>query len=104
MKYKIIFSLSARKDILCIFRYISEELLEPGIAENLVKRILKEIKSLNEFPLRYRLYSTRKSRLKDLRALPVENYIVFYIVDEVGQTVKVYRVIYGKRNISNLLK
>ncbi len=103
MKYKIMFSSSARKDNLCILRYISEQLLEPVIAEKLVKRILEEIKLLNEFPMRYRLYSTRKSQLKGLRALPVENYIVFYIVDEVSQTVKVYRVLYGKRNISTLL-
>lgn len=34
MKYKIIFSENAKRDLISIVRYISEELLEPNIAEN----------------------------------------------------------------------
>jgi len=55
MKYKIIFSENAKKDLISIVRYISDELLEPNIAEKLSYRILKAVKSLDEFPNRHRL-------------------------------------------------
>ena len=45
MKFKIIFSENAKKDLISIVRYISEELLEPVTAEKLSQRILKAIKS-----------------------------------------------------------
>ena len=54
MKYKIIFSENAGEDLMNIVRYISDELLEPAIAEKLSKRILKVISALDEFPMRYR--------------------------------------------------
>lgn len=44
MKFKIIVSENAKKDLISIVRYISEELLEPVTAEKLSQRILKAIK------------------------------------------------------------
>lgn len=34
----------------------------------------------------------------------LKNYLVFYITDEINQIVKIYRVIYGGRDIENQLK
>ena len=104
MKYKIIFSENAKKDLISIVRYISYELLEPDIAENLSYRILEAIKSLDEFPNRHRLCDYPKWKEKGLRVLSAENYLVFYIPDDSNQIVKIYRVIYGKRDIENQLK
>ncbi len=104
MKYKIIFSENAKKDLISIVRYISDELLEPNIAEKLSYRILKAVKSLDEFPNRHRLCDYPKWKDKGLRVLSAENYLVFYIPDESNQIVKIYRVIYGKRDIENQLK
>lgn len=104
MKYKIIFSENAKRDLISIVRYISDELLEPNIAEKLSYRILKVIKSLDEFPNRHRLCDYQEWKEKGLRVLPAENYLVFYIPEESNQIVKIYRVIYGKRDIENQLK
>ena len=104
MKYKIIFSENAKKDLISIVRYISDELLEPNIAEKLSYRILKAVKSLDEFPNRHGLCGDPKWKQKGLRVLSAENYLVFYIPDESNQIVKIYRVIYGKRDIENQLK
>lgn len=49
MKYKIIFSENAKRDLISIVRYISDELLEPNIAEKLSYRILKAINLLMNF-------------------------------------------------------
>lgn len=104
MKYKIIFSENAKRDFISIVRYLSDELLEPKIAEKLSYRILKAIQSLDEFPNRYRLCDYRGWKDKGLRVLPAENYLVFYISDESSQVVKIYRIIYGRRDIENQLK
>ena len=48
MKYKIIFSENAKEDLLCIVKYIRDELLSPNIAEKQSNRILSAIKTLDE--------------------------------------------------------
>lgn len=40
---------------------------------------------------------------RGLRILPAENYLVFYLVDEINRAVKIYRIIYGKRDLQNQL-
>ncbi|RRD91981.1 type II toxin-antitoxin system RelE/ParE family toxin [Clostridiales bacterium COT073_COT-073] len=104
MKYKIIFSENAKKDLISVVRYISGELLEPDIAEKLAQRILKAIKSLDEFPNSHRLCNYKEWKEKGLRVLPTENYLVFYSADDANKIVKIYRVIYGKRDIEDQLK
>ncbi len=104
MKYKIIFSENAKTDLTSIVRYISDELLEPAIAEKLGQRIFKAIKTLDEFPSRYKLYDDQIWKEKGLRVLPAENYLVFYIPDDSNQIVKIYRIIYAKRDIENQFK
>lgn len=104
MKYKIIFSENAKRDLISIVRYISDELLESNIAEKLLYRILKAIKFLDEFPNRHRLCDYQEWKDKGLRVLPIENYLVSYIPDESSQIVKIYRIIYWKRDIEKKLK
>ena len=104
MKYKIIFSENAKSDLISIVRYIAVELLEPDIAEKLSHRILIAIKSLEEFPQRHGLCYYKEWKDKGLRVLPVENYLVFYMPVQSNQTIRIYRVLYAKRDIENQLK
>lgn len=104
MKYKIIFSENAKEDLLCIVKYIRDELLSPNIAEKQSNRILSAIKTLDEMSMRCRLCEHNDWKLLGLRFLPVDNYLVFYIPDEEKKLVKIYRIIYGKRDIENQLK
>lgn len=103
MKYKIVFSENAKDDLIGIVRYLSIKLLEPNIAKKLSNRILKCIKSLDEIPNRHRLCDHKAWKERGLKILPVENYLVFYLVDEINRTVKIYRIIYGKRDLKNQL-
>ncbi|MBF0980371.1 MAG: type II toxin-antitoxin system RelE/ParE family toxin [Clostridiales bacterium] len=104
MKYKIIFSYNAKKDLICIMRYIREELFAPGSAEKLSNKILASIKTLDEMPMRCRLCEQENWKLLGLRFLSVDNYLVFYVPDEEHKLVKIYRIIYGKVNIENELR
>lgn len=56
MNWDIKFTDQARRDLRDILDYISYELQEPQVAVNLVRSITKEILSLDQMPMRYRLY------------------------------------------------
>ncbi len=103
MKYVIEYTESAMQYIRSIYGYISETLLEPEIASNQTQRIMKEIRSLEEMPMRYRLYEDEPWHSKGLRFFPVDNYLVFYLPDEDTGTVKIIRVMLGGRDIKNQL-
>ena len=103
MKYQILYTESAKQDLKDIFRYISCDLVEPEIAAKLTQRIMKEIRSLDEMPMRYSLYDEEPWRSRGLRSFQVGNYLVFYIADEKAGNVKVVRIMYGGRDIRRQL-
>lgn len=103
MKYQIFYTNSARQDLKNIYRYISEDLVEPEIAAKLTDKIMKAIRSLDEMPQRYRLFEEEPWHSRGLRILPVNNYLVFYLLDDEKTVVTILRIIYGGRDISRQL-
>lgn len=103
MNWEVKFTDQARRDLRDILDYITYELREPQIAVNLVRSITKEILSLNQMPMRYRLYEEDPWQSQGLRYFPVKNYLVFYYPDESAGAVYAVRVIYGGRDISRQL-
>ena len=103
MKYQIFYTNSARQDLKNIYRYISESLVEPEIAAKLTDKIMKAIRSLDEMPQRYRLFEEEPWHSRGLRILPVNNYPVFYLLDDEKTVVTILRIIYGGRDISRQL-
>jgi len=76
-----------------IAQYISNELLSPNAAKKLITKMLPSISSIDSFPKRYKLCEYENWKSLGHRILPVENYLVFYIVDEINNVVKTYRII-----------
>ena len=76
---------------------------EPQVAVSLVRQITKEILSLKQVPMRYRLYDEKTWQSQELRCFPVKNYLIFYYLDETKSTVYAVRIIYGGRDISRQL-
>ena len=103
MNWEIEFTDQAKQDLRDILDYITYELQEPKVAVNLVRQITKEILSLNQMPMRYRLYGEEPWQSQGLRCFPVKNYLIFYYPDEAQNTVYAVRVIYGGRDISRQL-
>lgn len=85
-------------------RVVSKELLAPETAKKLFRKIIFAIGTLDEMPMRHRLIDDDHWKEQGLRILPVENYLVFYIADERNSVVKIYRIIYGKRDIGRQLQ
>ena len=103
MNWDVKFTDQARCDLRDILDYISYELQEPQVAVNLVRSITKEILSLDQMPMRYRLYEEEPWKSSGLRCFPVKNYLLFYYPEEASNTVYAVRVIYGGRDISRQL-
>ena len=86
MRWDIVYTARARRDLRDIYEYIAYELLMPETAAGQTQRIMKEIRALDE-----------------MRFFPVDNYLVFYLPDETKNTVSIVRIMYVGRDIRRQL-
>ena len=101
VKYKIIITPKALKDMDLIYQYIANVLLVPEIALAQYNRIAKAILALESFPNKNPFFMFQTANLKNIRFLIVDHYMVFYKVE--GNLVVILRVLYGKRDIEKIL-
>lgn len=104
IRYKVIYSPEALIDIRSIYSYISKTLHAPISARKQVNRIRKDIRDLNYFPTRNAFVVWEPWSSMKMHKLPVDNYEVFYVVDEGNLCVKVVRIFYGGRNIEEIVQ
>lgn len=102
--YKLEYLPIAQRDMVEIVRYISAELSNPAAAENLTAKLVDAAESITEFPYANPVYTPLRSLKREYRKLPVENYLIFYWVDENEKLVTVARVIYARRDYNRLLE
>lgn len=102
--YRLEFLPLARQDMVETVRYISHELKNPAAAQRLSARLIEAAERLTEFPYLYAVHTPIRPLKNEYRKIPVENYCIFYSVDEKAKTVTVMRVLYVGRNYERLLK
>ena len=103
ISYSVYISDAAYNDINQIVSYIANELLEPQTANKLLDALLKAINSLSEIPHRHMLVDRVEISDYPIRMFTVENYIVFYLINENESSVNIARVLYGRRDWTYLL-
>ena len=101
--YKVGYSEDALNDLREIYAYIANELLVSETAAAQVGRIRKEIRSLDFMPARYALVEWEPWHSMKMHQLPVDNFIVYYLVDDEEMAVTVVRVFYGGRDIEGII-
>ena len=101
--YNVQFLPLARDDLMGIAGYISEELGSSRAAMRLAEEIVKSTERLAEFPYSCPVYTPIRPLRYEYRKLRVENYLVFYTVNEASKTVTVMRIIYAKREFEKLI-
>lgn len=89
-------------DLQCIYDYIAYSLKSKTNASAQLDRLEAEISGLAYLPEGFRLYEKEPWHSRGLRMFPVDNYIIFYIVDTETKTVHVLRVMYGKMNFPDM--
>ena len=102
-KYKIHFSKDARKDLKDIYVYIKYSLQEPIIAKKLIDKIREEIYKLEDNPTVYAIIIDEIIKKVEIRKIKVNNYIVFYKVEEKNRIVEIVRIMYARRNWTKIL-
>jgi len=93
---------SFQQELNAIVEYIMFNLEAPQAALNLLDELEKSILNLKVNPLSHRLYRPVKPIKTEYRVLTVKNYLVFYVVLE--ETIEIHRIIYKKRNLSQLIQ
>ena len=104
MTYRITLTIQAQEDLREIFRYISVNLLSVQNALGQLNRLENAIASLAQMPERFRIYDKSKWQTRNLRVMPVDNYLVFYVSDSNAAMVTIMRVLYGRRDIAGQLE
>lgn len=102
-RYSVEISEPAEQDVLDIARYISAELSAPEAALEMVDTLDDSMNSLDDNPKRQPLVRDDRLAARGYRALPVKNYLVFYIVDEQARVVDIIRILYNRRDWVNLI-
>jgi toxin ParE1/3/4 len=103
MKYQVYLTENAEVDLNTIANYLVYKLLAGENALKQIERIEHAIISLEVMPERYQVYDKKPWKEKNLREMVVDNYLVFYVVDNNEKIVTVIRIMYGKRDIEKQL-
>lgn len=100
--YSVIYSPEAIDDLKEIYAYIAFNLLVPETAEGQVGRIRKAIRSLDLMPSRYARVEWEPWRSMEMHRLSVDNFVVYYTVDDNALIVTVIRIFYGGRDVEGI--
>lgn len=101
--YKLQFTQIAEDDLDGIYRYISEQLVAPKAANDLMDDIETSIMSLRDFPYSGSPATDDILKSRGYRKVIVKNYIVFHLIDEAEKQVVIMRVLYGAQKYENIL-
>lgn len=101
--YSVIYSSKAKDDLIEIYSYIAFDLQVPDIAEGQVNRIRKTIRSLDFIPSRYITVEWEPWKSMRMHQVPVDNFVVYYVVNDDSRTVTVIRIFYGGRDIEDII-
>lgn len=102
--YRLEYLPVARQDMIEIVRYISKELQNPVAADQLATELIEAGDSIPGFPYANPAYMPIRPLKHEYRKLLVQNYIMFYWVDEGKRLITVARVVYAKRDYEHLLE
>lgn len=98
--HRISYLPSALADLEEISRYTAQKL---GIdaADGLAARLIEGIDTLASFPYRRTVYVPLKPLSHEYRTLKIDQYLVFYWIEEETSTVMVSAVVYSRADIAH---
>lgn len=102
--YKIIITPDAEDDLVELRNYIADVLLARDTARNYIHTIRKEIGTLSEMPARYKPVDDEPWHSRGIRRIMVNNFFVYYRIDEDRKQVFILNVIYARRDQLRMLE
>ena|SRR5260221_10513076 len=93
--YQVRIARRAQQDLREIYEYIKVD--SPRNAKGMIGRLLGDISRLSILPHRYAVPRTFDVEGRDIRCMPVGNYLVYYRIEEAERKVRVISVQHGAR-------
>ena len=84
--------------------YISKVLQVPMVAKHWAARIKKELASLSTMPARYPLTEEEPWHTEGVHKMSVENFLVYYWIDEEKKIVWITAIVYARRDQLRVLR
>lgn len=103
MTYRLEISKSFENDLDSVILYIAQRLANKIAAKNLLDKTQETIDIINENPLLFPLYPDDKLSKKGYHHAVVNNYEIFYTVDETEKVIIISRFLYSGQNIINII-
>lgn len=104
MTYSIHITETAERDISEAADYIEFVIKNPAAADQLLDKAENVINSLAEYPHRIKTVGDSFLSALGIHAVPISNYIIFFIIDEKEKRVNILRFMYKKRDWAAILK
>jgi len=98
MTYEVTILKRAVEDIEDICRYLAQ--FYPGTAGRFLTKLEKGLENLGENPSMFQKYTENMK----YRRMVIQDYLAFYRVFDSAKTVRVYRILHGKMDITAILK
>ncbi|WP_455016838.1 type II toxin-antitoxin system RelE/ParE family toxin [Oribacterium sinus] len=102
--FHIHYSSKALNDLRNIYAYIAFQLQAPETAKRQIERIQEKICSLDFMPEKYALVEWEPWKSQNTHRVPIDNFVIFYIVYPNIKELTILRILYGKQNIEQILK
>lgn len=103
MKYKVVLTAPAQNDLLKNAAYISDNLLNPIAADKYLNEATDKLRELADMPYMYATVNDEMLSQLGVRMLRINNYIVFYRINDDEQIVTILRIVYEKRDWQHIL-
>ncbi|MCL2163767.1 MAG: type II toxin-antitoxin system RelE/ParE family toxin [Oscillospiraceae bacterium] len=100
--YQVNTTETAERDLLDTAIYIAQTLSNKAAANRLLDKVDTATKSLSQNPMRQPLVKDEFLAAKGLRLLPINNYLLFYVVRDKTNCVNIIRFIHSRREWTNL--
>lgn len=98
-QYAVLYSELSKEDLKAIYSYIAYDLEAQAAAKHQTDRIRGKIRALDCFPEKHPAADWDPWRRMGVRRMPVDNYVVFYLIDHDTHSVRIVRIFYAGRNI-----
>lgn len=102
-KYKIIIEKYAQKDLMDIYDYIANTLVNKDAAIKLLNKVNEKFDIISSFPKSSPLINNEYVKNKNIRKILIDNYIAFYEVDDINCEIRIIRIMYGMMNYIDIL-
>ena len=102
-KFQVKYLPTASDDMDDIYCHIAFRIGEKGAAKRQIDRLYRAVRSLSTFPERHPKVDWEPQLSAGVRRMPVDNYVIYYHVNLEEALVHVVRVVYGGRDVENIL-